>query len=309
MKLEQLKNLEKFIVPHQRFIAAKKGIEEAVALSQATGQAENVVLVGPAGTGKTRVCKTITQKFSPSIQNSELFESKLIPAFYSSIPSPATIKGAAVNMLQSLGVNDAHRGNTSDIQHRLGVLLKNCQTKVILLDELQHLLRPNSSNVNVRDWIKHLINEFQIPIVAIGTPDCEALIDSDKQLSRRFVRRFSLSNFKSPLRDKEFGSYLMSIIKIIHKATDINVKIDIKQPKTLLAIYAVTGGNPSGIEQLFKDALASCLLSNQQELTTESIAQSAARLILPYRMCDGEKAFTHELEELQTIIIDHRVTQ
>ncbi|MBD3667738.1 MAG: TniB family NTP-binding protein [Kangiella sp.] len=309
MKLEQLKNLEKFAVPHRRFIAAKKGIEDAVVLSQATGRAENVVLVGPAGTGKTRVCRSITQKFKPSIERSEMFESTLIPAFYSCIPSPATVKGAAVNMLQSLGVNDAHRGNTSDIQHRLGVLLKNCKTKVILLDELQHLLRPNSSNVNVRDWIKHLINEFQIPIVAIGTPDCEALIDSDEQLSRRFVRRFSLANFNSPLHDNEFGSYLMAMVKIIHKTIDIEVKFDIKQPKNLLAIYAATGGNPSGIEQLFKDALATCLISNQQELTTDSIAQSAARLILPYRLCGGVEAFTHELEELQTIILDHKVTQ
>ena len=302
MNVTDLQKIESFVVPHARFNKAKEGIIEAIELSKATGRAENVILTGPAGTGKTKVCSSILHQYPRSTAYDEHFESTIVPAFYSSVPSPATIKGAATNMLKSLGAPDAHKGTTTDIQHRLGVLLENCRTQVILLDELQHLLHPNSSNVNVRDWIKSLINEYQIPIVAVGTPECESLVDSDKQLARRFVRRFSLGNLISPLQSKEFGQYMATVFNIIQETLNIKVQLDLRDKHTVLALFAATGGNPSDIEQLLKVNIFHCIKSNQRTLELEQVIQGYESLRLPYGFCGDDSAFDFSTDELLEII-------
>ncbi|WP_223671192.1 TniB family NTP-binding protein [Kangiella shandongensis] len=303
--MTDLKKVESFAIPHSLFSQAKQGIIQAIQLSEVTGKAENVILSGPAGTGKTKVCTSILHHYPPGVTEDRLMESTTVPAFYSSVPSPATIKGAAINMLKSMGAQDAHRGTTTEIQHRLGVLLKNCRTQVILLDELQHLLQPNSANNNVRDWLKSLINEYQIPIVAVGTPDCESLIDSDKQLARRFVRRYRLGNLISPLHSNEFGSYMATVIKIIGDTLNIDVQLNLKDSQTLLALFAATGGNPSDIEQIFKASLYRCIVNNKRIIKLKFLAENYESLKLPYDLCGDDSAFDFSLEELHEIIEMH----
>ena len=305
MKIADLKKVENFVIPHSKFKQAKQGIIDAIELSKATGKAESVILSGPAGTGKTKVCTAILKQYPPTVEEDRLFERTIVPAFYTSIPSPATTKGAAINMLKSLGVRDAHRGTSVEVKNRLGVLLKNCRTQVILLDELQHLLQPKSSNKEVFEWIKSLLNDYQIPIIAVGTPECERVVDSDKQHARRFVRRFRLGNLTSPLHSNEFGSYMATVIKIISDTLNIDVQLNLKDSHTLLALYAATGGNPSDIEQIFKASLYRCIVNNKRTIKLKFLAENYESLKLPYDLCGDDSAFDFSLEELHEIIEMH----
>ncbi len=305
MSLELLKNLDNSVIPHKQFKIAQKGILSAIELSQFTGVAECAVLVGPAGSGKTKICESILRKFKPYKKTVNHFESTITPAFYTSIPSPVTIKGVAINMLSSLGADNPHQGNLNDIQNRLGVLLKNSETQVILLDELQHLMSKSSSNVQIKDWIKFLINEYKIPIVVVGTPECESLIDSDKQLARRFVRRFHLRNFPSPMQSNLFGTYLKGVKKQFQKVANIAIDIDLTDPNTVLALYVATGGNPSDISQLFKQATYTSFINKQMPVSYKHFVQASQELNLAYSKGETSLAFNSDQEELIDIILHH----
>ena len=65
-------------------------------------------------------------------------------------------------------------------------LLATISVKVLIIDEIQHVLGPLLRQRAFLNVIKHLGNELQLPIVAVGTHDAFNAIQTDPQLANRF---------------------------------------------------------------------------------------------------------------------------
>ncbi len=282
--ISRVNKVDSCYIPHTAIDDAIKGIERCILLSEGAKEPVNVMLTGHSGTGKTTACNAVLSKRKRKHVTREDCEVTLVPAFYALVPNPVTIKGVASALLNSLGDPDPTRGTALAMTLRLGRLLKTCETQVIILDELQHLLKHDhkSTTNNVKDWLKTLINEFKVPIVIVGTPQCSDVINTDSQLERRFTTRFELNNLNFGGQDKgDFRIYVEDLSSAFKKIVKIESFPDFKSQHNSLMIYVATGGNPADINNLFKTATIYALENGEEHIKLTDFEYAFNHLVLP----------------------------
>lgn len=95
-----------------------------------------------------------------------------------------------------LGDPAADKETISSQTLRLRKFIAACEVELIILDEFQHFDDRQSRNVlkTISDWLKNLINQCTVPIVLVGMPGCESVLDQkgNEQLKRRFASRHEI---------------------------------------------------------------------------------------------------------------------
>lgn len=118
----------------------------------------------------------------------------VVPVLVCKVPKPTTIKSFAISMLKALGDPFAEKGTTTEITYRLANLIVDCEVKIILLDEFQHL--PESADPDIAaDWLKGLIETTHVPVVLFGLPNSVEILNANEQLDSRFSNRITLQPF------------------------------------------------------------------------------------------------------------------
>lgn len=153
---------DRVIIKHKLFAEALQMIDDSLELSDMSVEPASAIITGPPGTGKSTLCRTvqhiIEQRFPPTTEITPDGIRKTISVVSCALESGVTIKGLAKSMLKDLGVENA-KGDQTDLTLRLYDLLKTCETKLILMDEFQHLLQRGAvrSKELVCDWVKNLM--------------------------------------------------------------------------------------------------------------------------------------------------------
>lgn len=275
---EKINRLDNVIITYPSMTAAFQGLVECVTMSDTSKEPSGAVLVGVGGMGKTSICNMIVKHFSTYLVEDELSSTNVRPAFYSSVPSPSTIKSLAANLLESLGDPFPKKGSAHVLTSRLNTLLKQCQTKIILLDEFHHLLLEGSVNEKrthkICNWLKSLINNTGVMVCLVGTPSCEALVNFDSQMSRRFMHRYKLTPLNIGTSDEPgpLGGFLRALSQKYAKELSLDELIDFRKPVHIQQMWAATGGNPAFISALFKKAIASVLIAKRSKVDEEDFA-------------------------------------
>ena len=158
----------------------------------------NFVIVGVPGSGKTAICKKV-KSLIPSIDSDEL---TTFPVVHAEMTGGATVPALVDQLLKLLGQKIVRGMTQAEKKELLFTQLEICQTKLILLDEFQQLVRRNNRDFNDRvcEFIKELSRETNISIGLIGVPKGLKVFELDEHL---------LSRFSSPIRlvelDKRSG--------------------------------------------------------------------------------------------------------
>lgn len=277
---EKINRLDNAIITYPSMTAAYQGLVECVTMSETSKEPTGAVLVGVGGMGKTSICNMILKRFSTYVVEDEFSNTTARPAFYSSVPSPSTIKSLAANLLESLGDPFPKKGSAHVLTSRLNTLLKQCQTKIILLDEFHHLLLEGSVNEKrthkICNWLKSLINNTGVMVCLVGTPSCEALVNFDSQMSRRFMHRYKLTPLHIGTSDEPgpLGGFLRALSKNYAKELSLEGLTDFNKPLHIQQMWAATGGNPAFISALFKKAIASALIAKRSKVDEEDFAMA-----------------------------------
>ena len=297
-------NIDSRYIPHAAIRNAVRGIERSIALSKGSNEPVNMMLTGNAGTGKTTACKAILEKYGRKLNVKKNCAITVVPAFYSSIPHPVTIKGVASSMLMSLGDVAPTKGSALELTYRLGILLTQCRTEVIILDELQHLLKRDLGRTDsVKDWLKTIINKFKVPIVIVGTPECSNIINTDPQLARRFTTRFELKNLDYGGSKKgEYRKFIESLALEITELLKLDDFLDLRTRHNSLAMYAATGGNPADTINLFKTAILIAFESNKKQVALKDFQSALDALALPNTIVSNKNPFELNSSSLETAI-------
>lgn len=188
---DAIKQLQEMYLMFPAFNTAVEQIEANLKLYRATGVAQNLLVLGQSGTGKTTLAKLFTKYYPKEI----LPERDIIPVLHVSVPAAATIAGTVEAVLAQLGDPAPERGTVSAKTARAVRIARGCGVEMLLFDEAQHIQDRGRtySQYFVGDWLKSFMDALGLPVTLLGLPRTQVLLQVNEQLRRRFTHRLSLS--------------------------------------------------------------------------------------------------------------------
>jgi hypothetical protein len=129
-----------------------------------------VALIGPSRTGKSRVLD-VCERQHPKVRRED---GMYVPILRVTTPSKPTVKGLAEVLLEGLGAVDATRGTENERTRRVKYLMRNTETRMLMIDEFQHFFDKGTKLImhHVADWLKILVDETRCVLVVAGLPSC-----------------------------------------------------------------------------------------------------------------------------------------
>jgi DNA transposition AAA+ family ATPase len=240
--------------------------------SKRSAEPECMLIAGTQGAGKT----TLIEWYANDSPARLLPEKRITPVLVVTVPSPATVKGLGSAMLEALGDPAADKGSVSSITLRLKGYIRDCKVELIILDEFQHFDDRHSPWVmrTVSDWLKNLINETSVPIVLVGMPGCESVLENkgNEQLKRRFSARDQIERFSwdTPDHITEFRQLLKAIDDVLPLLKDSHLA----EKETAFLIYSATGGVINYVMKLLRWAAVEAIESGIEQIDRSILADA-----------------------------------
>lgn len=170
----------------------------------------NMLLVGDSNNGKTALLNRFLNK-NPTYVQEETQELRIPVLMIQSPPEPDE-KRFYNAILDDLFAPYRSSEKIESRQHRVVELLKKVDLRLLIIDEIHHMLAGTMSKQRTfLNVIKYLSNELQISIVCSGTREAFNAIQTDPQLANRFEPRV-LPKWK---HDEEYLRLLASFEKLL----------------------------------------------------------------------------------------------
>jgi hypothetical protein len=156
----------------------------------------NLLIVGETNNGKTALVRRFVRRHPPQESAGEVPSS--IPVVALEAPPVPDERRFYQAILRQVFAPFRSSARAGQLEYEVLRLLATVGVKVLVIDEIQHVLAgPLLRQRAFLNVIKHLGNELQLPIVAVGTPDAFNAIQTDPQLANRFepavVPRWAMS--------------------------------------------------------------------------------------------------------------------
>lgn len=196
-------------IAHRRYKEAMFRIAELHVRRRTHGTGGGLLLTGPSGAGKS----TMVRAYQAAFPREHLAERTYVPVLQVSVPSSPTARSLASVILEALGQSTAHRGTAPEKTSWIYDLFAKCGVEMVILDEFQHLFYTPTLNAfrDVTDWLKNLLEDTQVGMVACGLPAAEMVVNSNEQLTRRFSERIRVTPFA--LEETEDFSEFRGVLK------------------------------------------------------------------------------------------------
>lgn len=214
---------------------------------------------GPSGAGKSSlVAKFVEQQREASERHGLTATGYERKRFVSIVmPSSATDKTLASALLTELGDPDPGRGTAWKMFERVTQLLEHREVELIVIDEVQHLIRSGRRlDENARktaDTIKALMSRQICPVVLVGTDTAEELLSRSDQLYRRTSHIIHLEPW--PYGRKKEQQEFAYMLSMLQKEVSKHVPFDVDLAEAASDIYASSDGLLGGVSVLLQNAI------------------------------------------------------
>lgn len=223
--------------------------------------------VGHSRTGKSFAFREFEAGFPPE-RTPEGLRKEVI---YAQAPVRGTVKGLMEALLRALGDPLWMAGTYSNMLARLLNLLEEAQTKMIILDEFQHLIDKGQRAElnNTTDWLKALVEPNTFSLICVGLPTSKGLILRNEQLSNRFDPTIEVPvyDWTQSNSQKVFRAILLTIQQ---KLAPFEMP-ELSKPDMALRMYLATGGRIGLLSKLLDRAVKNAIWDNRTAIRVEDL--------------------------------------
>ena len=256
-----------------------------------------LLVTAPSRAGKSVTIKKYMENFP---EGGDQYNDRM-PILLIDVPSPCTIKALAEKMLTELGDLRPSSGSAAAMMERVSRLIKDLGVELIILDEFQHLGELESARKQVANTIKALLNDGLVPIVLVGLPEAEEVLNAEPQLANRCYGRVRIRPLIA--KDaKEFKAF-RSLLSKFEAALPFMAESNLQKPSTALRIHRHTEGLLGKVERLIENAMLIAIREQRPCIDRECLAHAVERLRAPndttanlFTLSDSEVIATWQLE-------------
>ncbi|GLK81745.1 TniB family NTP-binding protein [Methylopila turkensis] len=243
-----------------------------------TGDSAGGALTAPTRAGKTTVIQEFLADF-PSIRHGEIDHS---PVIYCETPSNANTVSLGAKLLAALGDINPERGTAAAKQRRVVEALRERNTKLLIIDEVQRLVAKDQGKVAhaVADWIQELLNEVSSTcgIILVGTTRARRIFIRNGHLIGRNVPALEMKPYATKNDDstdwKRYRSYLMTFDTELKRVGGFEIS-HLHEEDMASRIHAAARGYPGATARLIHiTSEAAMRLGDQPTLSRELFAHS-----------------------------------
>lgn len=211
-----------------------------------------LLVTGAVGVGKTTLAHIVRRRFTKTKANDA-------PVIMISLTGARHMRTVYGRVLEALNgpVNASHR--TSDREMTVTRILKTVRCRALIVDEVQDVLA--GSLIEQRrtlDGIKFLMNELQLPIIALGVPTAAEAFRSDLHLDARF-KRFELPTWGA---NDALASFLFSIERLL----PLRNPSQLHSQSNMDFLVRHAGNSLDGIMSLIRSAAVHAILSGEERI-------------------------------------------
>lgn len=293
--------LKHCVIWHPGFDKAYKLTLKSINTTRDRQAASSFLLVGPTGVGKSTLCERIQRSFGAEfVQESASSQVKTLPCLLVEVPPKATIKTLAIRILVTLGLKDRERleqMSTDSLNSMILQRLITMKVQLIILDEFHRLLDQGqiASKKMVCRTVNEILNQACIPVMLVGLPTIEKLIDDISELSDRYPYRAHLRHFDFAdiAATAQFRKVISLIEQNVINLENFSERVSLTDEIIFKAICFATDGNFRHLNVLLNDSLTIAVTRADNTLTVEDFACAADDLafckpINPFRI-SGDK--------------------
>lgn len=254
-----------------------KRIERGIADELEPGHA--LTVLGESGSGKSTVVRKALKSLTTLQDYDDGYGNMMRPILYVTAPPSSTMTDLAAEILERLGYENSVIGRGASVYHKVQRSLRNYDTKLIVIDEFQHVLQAPKIKgaAYVTDTLKNMLQDSSWPVhlVLVGLPEIDTLIERDpaEQMERR-TDPFTIEdpNFKE---DAKYFEWIVS--ELVKERAGLRLSVD--QPNELIERLMHGARSRFGlIMHLITWAIEDALETGADEVATANWIEAYARL-------------------------------
>lgn len=146
------------------------------------GRTPCILLCGDSNAGKSMLMNHFTQA-----KNKVPVGSTDLPVVIVQAPVTPNPKDFYSICLDSLNTPHRSSDRAEALRAQLSLILRGLKTRMLVIDEVHHMLAGSARSQRAfLNMLKYLVNDLQIPIIALGTRDALHAFQMDPQIANRF---------------------------------------------------------------------------------------------------------------------------
>jgi hypothetical protein len=178
-------------------------------------------------------------------------------------------------MLRAMTDPKFDKGTENGKTERLRTLMRNAETRMVMIDEFQHFYDKGSQTVmhHVADWLKILVDDSKVALVVAGLPSCAAVVDQNEQLAGRFLAPIRMPRFdwRVDVHREEFLGILGAFQESLGQYFDLPA---LDSPEMAFRCYCGTGGLIGYVTKFLRQAVWNAIDEGRKVISLEDLARA-----------------------------------
>jgi hypothetical protein len=276
-KLKNLALVESVLIKHSAFEEASQRAKQCIEYVKEGGREPAcLALVGESRTGKSRCIEGILSQYPMTRTKSGIVS----PVLAIVVPSKPTVKSLAERFLMKLKCQDWQKGTETQKTARLMELMVQCEVVGLVVDEFHHFYDKGSHKVqhHVADWLKNIVSESRVALIASGLKSLTSVIDQNEQLAGRFGYPVTMPRFNWLNKEQrsEWRGILDGFNDVLGQTFDMP---KLSNSEMSFRLYCATGGLIGYLTNTLRQAVWNAVDTGANKITLEDLDTAYRRAV------------------------------